>query len=135
MRHLLLCILLLSGCAPYTQVQIQLVEQTRRGLKQVESSLESKSQIVREYHELQRKRLDDAFDADVRQHDPLDPDWVIEHRRAYAAAIDALHSATIASLEADESNHRTIEAMRAALDRLEYLQALQLRIISRGEEP
>lgn len=130
MRHSLLCIIFITGCAPYTAVQIQFVEQTRRGVAQIEQSLDQKSQIVREYHAIQRKRLDDAFDADVRQRDALDADWVIEHRRAYSAALDAMHSARVASLEADASDHRTIEAIRAALDRLEFLQSLQLRITS-----
>ncbi len=134
-RFATLLTIAICGCAPYTAVQMQLVEQTRRGVSQIESSLESKSQIVREYHSLQRKRLDDAFDLDVRQRNSLEPDWVIEHRRAYASAIDALYSATTASQQADVSDHRTLEAIRAALDRLEFLQSLQLRLTAQGEQP
>lgn len=134
-RFVPLLTVFMCGCAPYTTVQIQLVEQTRRGVTQIKQSLDQKSQIVHEYHAIQRKRLDDAFDLDVRQRSSLDPDWVIEHRRAYSAALDALNAAKIRSLEADESDHRTIEAVRAALDRLEWLQSLQLRLTSPGEQP
>jgi hypothetical protein len=131
-RAIPLLFVIVCGCAPYAQVQSQLVEQTRRGVDQLQSSLNKKSQIVREYHAIQRKRLDDAFDADVRERpsSQLTSDWVIEHRRAYSTANDLLDEARFASQRADESDRRTVEAVRAALERLQWLQLLPQKLIS-----
>ena len=131
-----LSIALVAGCAPYVQVQSQLVEQSSRGVAALRQSLEQKSQVVARHHALQRDRLDDAFDADVRQRDPskLTPDWVIEHRRAYAAAVDALAVARFASVQADEADRRNAQATLEALQRLRWLQSFQLRLVSFGRE-
>jgi hypothetical protein len=132
MRSFWIIFCLVCGCAPYAQVQSQLVEQTRRGVAQLQSSLQEKSQIVREYHAIQRKRLDDAFDADVRERpsEQLTSEWVIEHRRAYSTAIDVLDEARFASEQANESDRRTLEAIRAALERLQWLQSLPQKFMS-----
>ena len=131
-----LLIALGAGCAPYVEVQSQLVEQSSRGVAALERSLEQKSQIVARYHAAQRERLDDAFDEDVRRRDApqLSADWVIEHRRAYAAAVDALNAARHASVRADEIDRRNAQATRDALDRLRWLQSIQLRWVSFGRE-
>jgi hypothetical protein len=125
-----------AGCAPYTQVQSQLVEQTARGVAALQQSLEQKSQIVAQHHALRRRQLDDAFDADVRGRDAskLAADWVIEHRRAYAAALDALSAARVASVQADEADRRNARAARDALERLRCLLSVQLRLVSFGKE-
>ena len=125
-----------SGCASYAQVQSQLVEQTSRGVTALQQSLEVKSQIVAEHHAQRRRQLDDAFDADVQHRDPskLSAAWVIEHRRAYAAALDALSAARVASVQADEADRRSAKATRDALERLRWLQSLQHRLVSFGRE-
>ncbi len=131
-----LLIALCAGCAPYVEVQSQLVEQTQRGVAALQQSLEQKSQIVARHHAMQRERLDDAFDADVLQRDAsqLTADWVIEHRRAYAAAVDALSAARFASDHANEVDRRNAKATRDALERLRWLQQVQLRWVSFGRE-
>ena len=131
-----LSIALVVGCAPYVEVQSQLVEQTSRGVAALQQSLEQKSQIVARHHTMQRERLDDAFDEDVLQRDAsqLTSDWVIEHRRAYAAAVDALSAARFASVQANETDRRNADATRDALDRLRWLQQVQLRWVSFGRE-
>jgi len=51
-----------------------------------------KSGAIEQLSQLKRQRLDQAFDEDVRlcaTQETLDPDWVIEARKAYASAIDA----------------------------------------------
>src|SRR5437773_3154323 len=98
-----LCILflsMLSGCAEYTAIQMNLVEQARKGVAITQKSLVEKSQVIEQYEKQQRRRLDDAFDADVRENASLSGDWVIEHRRAYSAALDALVQQQQASREA-----------------------------------
>jgi hypothetical protein len=117
-------------------VQSQLVEQSSRGVAALEQSLGQKSQIVARYHAAQRERLDDAFDEDVRRRSAsqLTSDWVIEHRRAYAVAVDALGAARFASLRADETDRRNAQATRDALERLRWLQSIQLRWVSFGRE-
>src|SRR5688500_5991219 len=131
-----LLIALITGCADYVQVQSQLVEQTSRGVAALQQSLEQKSQIVARHHALQRERLDDAFDEDVRRRDAsqISADWVIEHRRAYAAAVDALSAARFASVQADEVDRRNVTATLDALDRLRWLPSIQLRWVSFGRE-
>lgn len=127
-RKIPILLVCLSGCAPYLDAQSALVAQTRKGIDMLKTSLDQKSQIVRAYHESKRTELDDSFDRDVRERTALTPEWVIEHRRAYSRALEILAAARVASLESDESDRRTIDAIRAALDRLEWLQSLQLRI-------
>lgn len=125
-----------GGCAPYAQVHSQLVDQAARGVAALEQSLEQKSQIVAQHHALRRQQLDVAFDADVSQRDPahLSAGWVIEHRRAYAAALDALAAARAASVQAGEADRRNAQATREALDRLRWLLSLQRRLVSFGRE-
>ncbi len=134
MRRAMLVLIIVSGCAPYTQVQIDLLEQTRRGVANVEQSMDEKSQIVQAYHALQRRRLDEAFDEDVRARPALSADWVIEHRRAYAAGVDALSTAKTASDLAADADRRNLAAIDQALERAIWLQTLQLRYTSLGKE-
>jgi hypothetical protein len=117
-------------------VQSQLVEQIDRGVAALQQSIEAKSLVVAQHHALRRRQLDEAFDADVRQRDPsnLGAEWVVEHRRAYAAALDALSAARFASVQADEIDRRNVRATRDALERLRWLRSLQLRLVSFGRE-
>ena len=134
-RHLTTILLATcAGCAPYVAVQSRLVEQTQRGVGALEQSLEQKSQIVAKYHSIQRQRLDDAFDADVRNRPQLDPDWVIDHRRAYATALDALAASQFQSTRAAEVDARNAAAVRDALETLRRLQSAQLGLVSFGRE-
>jgi len=123
-RATLCLLLILGGCTPYFEANSALLTQTRRGIERVEESINGKAQIVRAYHALQRDRLNEAFDQDVRERAALTPDWVVEHRRAYSAALAELTRAEEASSEAAESDRRTLAAMRAAVDRLEWLQSI-----------
>src|SRR5437016_5994953 len=127
MRYALLLLLFCSGCAPFTQVQIDLVDQASRGIGMTRKALDERLQLVERLHELQRKRIDEAFDADVRTHQHLDGEWVIEHRRAYAAALDALAVQQLASQEAETSDRRTLDAVEQALAQLRALQSIQLK--------
>jgi len=135
MRWIVLSLLLanvtfVTGCNTFTDAQLNLVEQARRGLELEKHSAAQRAEFVRNYYQLQRGRLDQAFDADVREAGTLTKDWVIEHRKAYAAAVDAIHRQQIASAEAGASAARNLAAVDAALDRLRAL----LSIFQRGKD-
>lgn len=130
----MMLLVLVGGCAPYAQVQIDLLQHVRTGLHQTRQSLQRKSQLIAEYHQLRRRQLDGAFDADVRARTELESDWVIEHRKAYAAAIDAIGSARTHSELANESDQRNLDAIDAALQRVIWLQSLQTRWILPAQE-
>jgi hypothetical protein len=116
-----------TGCAPYTAVQMNLIEQARKGIAITQKSLAEKSQIIEQYEKQQRKRLDEAFDADVRENATLTSDWVIEHRRAYSAALDALNNQRQATRDARQTDQRNLQAIDDALNRVLWLESIELR--------
>jgi hypothetical protein len=120
---------LLVGCAPYAQVQIDLLKQVDQGLVQTQQSLDQSSQSIGAYHALRRKQIDEAFDLDVRGRGSLDADWIIEHRKAYATAIDLLSAAKQRSERAAEVDRENLAALRDAIQRVIWLQHLQLQLI------
>src|SRR5262245_15245055 len=105
----------IAGCAQYAQVKTDLIDQARRGVQMTSASLHERSLLIAKYHAQQRKLLDDAFDEDVRARDALSADWIIEHRLAYAAGLDALAAARRASDEASVSDQRTLDAIHKSL--------------------
>ena len=94
---LLACAIFLSisGCAPYLQAQTDLVAQSRKGIAMISTSLAAQQKTIEQYQRLQRRQLDEAFDADVREQSALTPQWVIDHRRAYVMAIDASRASIV----------------------------------------
>ena len=126
----MLILLSAAGCAPYSQVQIDLLNESRKGIELARQSLNEKSAVVSTYHALQRKRLDDAFDADVSDRNEFSADWIIEHRKAYAVAVDALATARQASINADRTARENLDAIDLALERVIWLQTAQLRLTS-----
>jgi hypothetical protein len=116
-----------SGCA-YTESQLRLTEQVQKGAQLLRQSQQERMQLVGQFHKLQRQRLDDAFDADVRQRPSLSPDWVIESRAAYAAALDALYRQQQSTQSADAATTRNLDAMDQALQRLLLLQSVQMKL-------
>jgi hypothetical protein len=85
--------------------------------------------VADELNSLRRKQLDEAFDEDVRAHNPLSADWVIEHRRAYAAGLLAMEAAHAATVTADETLSRNIKAIDAALQRAQWLISVQMQFL------
>ena len=108
-----------TGCNTFTDAQLHLVEQARRGLELQKQAAAQQAQFVQKYYQLQRDRLDAAFDADVRETDLLSKDWVIEHRQAYAAAVDAIHTQQNKATDADATSAKTFAAIDAALEHLQ----------------
>jgi hypothetical protein len=126
-RGLILVVLMACGCGPYTQVQMRLVEEARKGVAICEKSAASDRVLIERLHELERARLDEAFDEDVVDRADLTPAWVREHRKAYAAAIEFLAGRKQQLSEAAEANQRNLKAIDAALVRLEWLQSIQMQ--------
>lgn len=124
---------LLGGCAPLLRSEIRLVEQAERGVELVSAAQAERAAMVEQLHEFRRQRLDEAFDADVRERADLDADWVIEHRRAYAAAADVLAESRFASETAERVVMQNLAAVREALQRLKMLQSAQLEFFSGNE--
>ncbi len=120
----------LAGCGRYIEAQVSLTQQARRGLEFVRDAQTQRAQLIDQYHESQVKRLDDAFDADVVARPQLTADWVLEHRKAYTAALQALAKMHAASVNAQAAAARNLEAIDSALGKLMTLQAAELRLTS-----
>ena len=129
-RFIVLIALLCAGCTPYVDAQMQLTEQARRGVAIAQKALADKKRVVEQYHKLQRAQIDAAFDLDVRERDRanLTPQWIVEHRKAYAAVLDALDAQAAASRAADDSTTRTLSATEDALKQLLILQSFQQKL-------
>ena len=124
-KSILIAVALLGGCSKYTQVEMNLAEQARRGVAIARQSSATKDEVVQRYHGLQRKRLDDAFDADVRERSELSADWVIEARRAYAGGLEALAAEAQAAERSADAERSTLDATDVALQRLQWLQSIR----------
>ena len=122
-----------AGCAPEAQVQMQLIDQARRGIAMTGEALKSDRGQIEQYEALRRTRLDESFDADVRDRaargDALTADWIIEARKGYATGVDALAAARERGRLNADAEQRTLQAVDDALLRLRWLQALQLRLL------
>jgi hypothetical protein len=120
--------LFLIGCVPYTKTEIALAEQARKGLTILRAVHADHTALAGRLTELQRKRLDEAFDADVRDARELSADWIVEHRKAYSAGVDALNTQKAASTSAASAAARNVDAAEAALAELQRLQNARLRL-------
>jgi hypothetical protein len=129
-RFLPVALALAAGCSTYTQAEIALVRQARNGVDLIAKQDGQRAAAFREAAKLRREKLDAAFDADVQlrsTRETLDPDWVVEARKAYALAIDAYATARVADDQANESRRRNLAAIHAALARLEWMQSVRHR--------
>jgi hypothetical protein len=124
----MIAMLMLAGCAPHTRVQIGLVEQARRGValwqqREAERESSAKAEFNRRRAELGR-----AFDDDARERAPgdLSADWVIEARKAYAAGLDVIARAESAAMSANETARRNADATDQALQKLLWLESIEL---------
>jgi len=110
--------------------QTNLVAQARRGIDLAQSNQANFAAVHDELARLKRQRLDDAFDADVRERDEqgdLTAEWVIAHRAAYAAGLEAYAKQDQALRTSDAIGRRNLQAVDAALERLQFLQSIQNR--------
>jgi len=121
----LLLLFSLTGCAQWNAAQMGLVTQAQRGIANVEKRSDGREEVTQQLAKLRRQRLDDAFDQDVRERPGLDADWVIEHRKAYCAALDAYARQQQSEEAAIVAEKRDLEAVGLALQRLAWLQSIQ----------
>ena len=126
MKRLLLLVLpAFAGCAAFNDAQLNLTTQARHGIALVAKSDQQRDAAVIELARLRRQRLDDAFDQDVRERETLDPEWIIDARKAYASALDAYAKVQAADEANAAQRRRNLESIDAALARLQWLQSIQ----------
>ncbi len=134
MRALFIALPLIAlGCAPLMDAQSELVFQSRRGVEVAQSNSATSASVHSELAKVKRQRLDDAFDADVRERADraeLTAEWVIAARSAYAIALEAQAKQDLALRASDETARRNLEAVDAALQRVQSLQSIQSRWLS-----
>src|SRR5437879_774594 len=126
MRRFLMTLTIgISGCAQYAQVQMNLATEARKGIAICEKSHDTYAKVIDTLHTTRRARLDDAFDEDVRQQPSLGADWVLAHRKAYAAAIEALASEHQQLTAANDIDRRNLMSIDQALQKLYWLESIQ----------
>jgi len=133
MKNLIVLILLCSGCSAWNDAQVGLTTQARRGVANLVQRAGARQQASLELAKLRRQRLDDAFDRDVRERQSFDADWIIQHRKAYAAGLDAYARQQAAESAAIDAEKRDLVAVDAALERLLWLQSIQVKFDILGE--
>jgi hypothetical protein len=109
--------------------QTALVEQARKGVALAAASQGEHGALIDQLQKLRRQRMDEGFDADVREAPALSADWVIEHRQAYAAGLDALNTWHAAAVSADLAAAENLKAVDAALERLGWLQSVGMGLM------
>ena len=122
-----------AGCAPYSQAELGLIAQARRGVKLVGDAESARRAERAELAGQRRARVDDAFDADVRGRASIDAEWVIVHRRAYAAALDAMAKQDAAAAAADEATARNLAAIDQVLAQLESMVGVEAKLVDLTE--
>lgn len=121
--------LLTAGCAGYTKSKIDLAAQAQAGVKLVRADVDAQRARVIAASDALRSKLDAAFDEDVASREvPLDVDWVIAHRKAYALAVDAFDADRRAVEANGQSTLRTLDAIDAALAQLQLMHTGELKL-------
>jgi hypothetical protein len=115
-----------SGCASYTASQVQLAQQARKGVAIWSAREAQRDDDVQRIYAAKRQALDDAFDKDVHQQTgPIDAQWVIESRRAYAAGLASIQQQESAALAANAAAKNDATATDIALVKLLRLLSIQ----------
>lgn len=121
-----LSLLPLGGCA-YLDAQANLVEQARKGVAMVAAAQADHAALIEQFSASRHREIDAGFDEDVRQQTNLSAEWVIEHRKAYAAGLAALFAWHAGTLEAQRATLANLKAVDAALERVEALQKIGMQ--------
>lgn len=123
------------GCSPYVQIKSDLVTQSRRGVELVRESTVQRQKLIDQYIALRRSQLNQAFDADVRQRESLDAEWVIAARRAYAIGLDSIHAQQTATAKSHETVANNLTDIDRALQQLQLLHDIEQRLSLKGILP
>src|SRR4051794_37051840 len=114
-----------AGCRAYTGAEVALVDQARKGVAMAAEREAAHRELVERLNGEQRQRLDAAFDADVHGEGAITADWVIEARRAYGAAVDAIEKQHAGAVAAGDVATANLVAADAALERLRWMLSVQ----------
>jgi hypothetical protein len=118
-----------TGCAGYTRSKIDLAAQAQAGVALVRSEVDAQRGRTIAASDALRAKLDAAFDEDVASRgEPLDADWVITHRKAYALAVDAFDADRRAADAEGQLTLRTLDSINAALAQLQQMHAAELKL-------
>ena len=121
MRWILTSAILLAGCSTYNGAERSLVTEARKGVQLVASAESIRQKQSDAIAQERRARLDAAFDADVRDQKTLDPNWVIEQRKAYAAAMDQLALQASADRQLGATTAQNLSDVDLALQKLQLM--------------
>ena len=125
MRYVIvLLVVTLAGCA-VNDARLKLAGGVWAGLDLCDQAIRDRDDLLASAQDSQRRRLDQAFDADVRQQTLLSADWVIEHRRIYSSALDALADQRDELARRSAADEANIAATRAAVERIKQFAAMQ----------
>jgi hypothetical protein len=116
---------LLAGCAPQEQAQQQLIGRMQQGLGEIRQAQEDRQKLLEDLCTSRRRVLDAAFDQDVKQNGTLDAAWVIEHRKAYSMALEAMFRQEQASAAAHQRIQRNLQVIDENLSRLSWMSELR----------
>ncbi len=128
---MLLALSLLPGCRGWIQTRLDLVDQARRGIALGAGDLTDQARVADELTVLRRRLLDQAFDQDARAQATLTPEWVIEARQAYAVGLTALEDQRRSHSSARLVAADNLTAADQALERLRWLDELELHSLDR----
>jgi hypothetical protein len=124
-RQMIWLLMLAGGCARYTQGELDLVTEARKGVKLVADA----QTIVNAQNEAtateRRARIDEAFDTDIRERKSLDAEWVIIERKAYAAALGALANQQAKDAQLAETTQNNLRETDTVLERLAWMLKIQ----------
>jgi hypothetical protein len=118
----------LVGCASYTQSKIDLTAQAQKGVGLVRQGVMKRSAESERAAAALRERLGAAFDADVVARSSLSADWVVAHRKAYVAALDAFDAQRSDGAAADAATLANLDATSMLLAQLQQMHATELRL-------
>jgi hypothetical protein len=116
---------LAGGCSSAELAQQNLIDQLDSGIRNVEQSSADRQQLLDALYAQQRHHLDAAFDADVLASRSLDAQWVIEHRQAYALALESIWQQQVASQSAHARVAENLQTIHEGLMRLRWMSQLR----------
>lgn len=120
------CVLLGGGgCAQSESAQQALLGLAAKAVGQVRQEETQRQQVMLGLFAGRRQRLDEGFDQDVLGRANLDGPWVIEHRKAYVAALEAMLQQQTATRQGQETTLRNLEAIDLALEKLTWFSAIR----------
>ncbi len=126
MRRLIVTgLMLLCGCSQQEEAQRRMIGRMQIGLAEVRQAQDQRQQAMQELYAGRRRVLDAAFDQDVKQAAALDAAWVIDHRKAYSAALEAMCRQEQASTEAHARMRQNLQVIDEGLQRLGWMSELR----------